>query len=177
MPQFDPAAPFVLLDDASSAAAICRLYVRFVREDVVPAGEVGRLDGLLQEGWEKGWHACVLAPYEFGAPLVGVPSRAAGNAVTPLHDGAMRILWFASMTLCNAGEVGRWLGGWRQSAAPSGAMNIRSDTDRATFDAAISQIHDWIVRGHSYQVRPDCVLCRLAVGAAGAIRGAGPAAG
>lgn len=152
MPKIDPGSPFVLLDDASSATATCRVYSGFMRMDAVPAGEVDALDACLRQGWEKGWHASVLVPYEFGAPLVRVPLCVDGDTGMPLHDGAMRILWFATMAPCDADEVGRWLDGHREGAGPSGAMNVRSDTDRAAFGAAVSRIHDWIEAGHTYQV-------------------------
>lgn len=152
MPQIDAAAPFVVLDDASAANAVCRVYSSFIRMDVVPAGAVDRLDACLRQGWKRGWHASVLVPYEFGAPLVRVPSRADRDGALALHDGAMRILWFSSMAQCHAEEVGRWLDEHCKRAGPSGAMHVRSNIDRVAFDAAISRIHRWIEAGHTYQV-------------------------
>ncbi|MCT9072153.1 chorismate-binding protein [Cupriavidus gilardii] len=152
LPRIDEGAPFVLLDDASEAAAMCRLYADHMRTDVVPAGELEELETRLGEGWKAGWHACLFAPYEFGAPLVRVPTLAQPNVDNPFADGAMRVLWFASKTVCDAATVQCWLEAQSDASTPAGAMQVRSDTDEASFHAAIARIHEWIEAGHTYQV-------------------------
>lgn len=152
LPPLAPGAPFVLLDDATGAGEMCRLYTDFMRMDVVPAGALEDLEPRLAEGWKLGWHACLFAPYEFGAPLVGVPTLAQASADNPLADGAMRVLWFAAKTACDSAAVRRWLERQCDRTVPVGAMQVRSDTDSAAFHAAIARIHQWIEAGDTYQV-------------------------
>ncbi len=152
LPRIDPGAPFVLLDEATGEGATCRLYTGFMRMDVVPAGALEDLEPSLKDGWREGWHACLFAPYEFGAPLVRVPTLAQPSADNPFADGGMRVLWFASKTVCDAAEIGRWLDEHCDTTAPAGAMQVRSDTDERSFHAAIARIHEWIEAGDTYQV-------------------------
>lgn len=152
LPRIDPGAPFVLLDEATGEGTTCRLYTGFMRMDVVPAGALEHLEPSLKDGWREGWHACLFAPYEFGAPLVRVPTLAQPSADNPFADGGMRVLWFASKTVCDAAEIGRWLDEHCDTTAPAGAMQVRSDTDERSFHAAIARIHEWIEAGDTYQV-------------------------
>ncbi|WP_420869240.1 aminodeoxychorismate synthase component I [Cupriavidus gilardii] len=152
LPRIDEEAPFVLLDDATDPMAMCRLYTDFMRMDVVPAGALEELEPRLGEGWKAGWHACLFAPYEFGAPLVRMPTLAMPSVDNPFADGAMRVLWFASKTVCDAAAVQRWLEAQSDPDRPAGAMQIRSDTDGEEFHAAIARIHEWIEAGDTYQV-------------------------
>ncbi len=152
LPRLDPASPFVLLDAATDEAATCRLYTGFMHMDVLPAGELEGLESSLREGWKAGWHACLFAPYEFGAPLVRVPTLARLGADNPFADGGMRVLWFASKTMCDAVAIRHWLQAQCDTTVPAGAMQVRSDTDRAAFHAAIARIHEWIEAGDTYQV-------------------------
>ncbi|MDF9430494.1 aminodeoxychorismate synthase component I [Cupriavidus gilardii] len=152
LPRIEAGAPFVLLDDATEEAATCRLYTEFMRMDVVHDGALDDFESQMQEGWQAGWHACLFAPYEFGAPLVRAPSLAQPRGDNPFADGAMRVLWFASKTMCDAAAVQQWLEAHCDTAAPAGAMQVRSDTDEASFHAAIARIHDWIEAGDTYQV-------------------------
>jgi para-aminobenzoate synthetase/4-amino-4-deoxychorismate lyase len=156
LPQPDPAAPFVLLDDATAppGTRASRLYTDFARLDCIPAGAVERIDGCLRLGWDAGWHACLFAPYEFGAPLVRVPSLASADdaQAPPFHDGALWVMWFRGLTRCDASEVAGWLHPGQDTTSPAGAMQVRSDTDAVAFHAAIARIHDWIEAGDTYQV-------------------------
>ena len=145
------AQPFVLLDDATavSGEASSRLYTGFAREDVLPdASALGSLDALLAEGWRQGWHATLFAPYEFGGPLVGVPVHV--DQALPLHDGALRLLWFREMHRLDKAQVAQWLA--QSSDEPAGLMDVLADTPEPAFHAAIARIHQWIEAGDTYQV-------------------------
>jgi para-aminobenzoate synthetase/4-amino-4-deoxychorismate lyase len=156
LPRLDPAAPFVLLDEVTSmpGALNSRLYTDFAQLDCIPAGAVERIDMSLRAGWDAGWHACLFAPYEFGAPLVRVPSRASADepAAPPFHDGALWVMWFRTLTRCDPSEVAQWLDREQNRGSPAGAMQVRSDTDAEAFHAAIARIHAWIEAGDTYQV-------------------------
>jgi len=144
---------FVLLDDATATAgqAASRLYTGFVREGVLPAGSnVVQIDAMLADGWRRGWHATLFAPYEFGGPLVGAPVHT-GTGL-PFHDGALRLLWFRQLQRMDTQGVAAWLAAQAKDQSPAGMMNVASDTSREAFDESIARIHQWIEAGDTYQV-------------------------
>ncbi|NMG68279.1 aminodeoxychorismate synthase component I, partial [Azoarcus indigens] len=64
-------APFALLDDATSGGAPCsRWYTGYAGEFFRPAGILDGVDDDLRAAWRQGLHALIVAPYEFGEPLV-----------------------------------------------------------------------------------------------------------
>lgn len=145
------AEPFVLLDNATAAPgeAASRLYTGFAREDVLPdASALGTLDALLADGWRQGWHATLFAPYEFGGPLIGVPVHV--DCALPLHDGALRLLWFREMHRLDKAQVAQWLA--QSPDQQAGLMDVLADTPEPAFHAAIARIHQWIEAGDTYQV-------------------------
>jgi para-aminobenzoate synthetase/4-amino-4-deoxychorismate lyase len=146
-----PSLPFVLLDDAAAAGvAASRLYTDFVREDVLVAGaDVTALDTLLAAGWQAGLHATLFAPYEFGGAIVGAPVHV--DDALPFHDGALRLLWFRTLTRLDADGVAQWLAASAQPD-PAGALDVAASTTRPRYTDAIARIHDYIEAGDTYQV-------------------------
>ncbi|CAG2129697.1 Isochorismate synthase MenF [Cupriavidus yeoncheonensis] len=145
----------MLLDDATASpgAAASRLYIGLVREVLLPAGgDTAQMDTLLAEGWRRGWHATLFAPYEFGGALVGAPAHTDHtDGSLPFHDGAVRLLWFREMRRLDGDAVRTWLPA-PDAQSPAGLMDIAADTPREAFDAAIARIHAWIEAGDTYQV-------------------------
>ena len=151
-PSSFPSDPFVLLDDAAAAPGVAssRLYTRFVRADVLPAGtDPAELDARLAAGWRDGLHVTLFAPYAFAGALVGAPAHR-GDAL-PFHDGALRLLWFREMARLDGEAVAAWFGG-HASSGPAGAMAVRADTSRQAYAEAIARIHEYIAAGDTYQV-------------------------
>jgi len=151
-PSHPVSEPFVLLDDATAppGEAVSRLYTGLAREDILPpGGDPARLDAMLAAGWRQGWHATLFAPYEFGGALVGAPAHT--DAALPLHDGALRLLWFRDFRRLDGDAVQAWLPA-PDAQAPAGLVDIAAGTPRADFDAAIARSHAWIEAGDTYQV-------------------------
>ena len=91
-------APFALLDDATSGGAPCsRWYTGYAGEFFRPAGVLDGLDDDLRAAWREGLHALIIAPYEFGGPLVGLPASTEISSILPGHDGRLRVLLFRSL--------------------------------------------------------------------------------
>jgi para-aminobenzoate synthetase / 4-amino-4-deoxychorismate lyase len=143
--------PFVLLDDAHApGVAASRLYTGFVREDVVPAGtDAAVLDALLTQGWRDNFHVALFAPYEFCGHLVGAPVHL--DELLPFHDGALRLLWFRTLTLLDAGQVKQWVDA-RAQPGPAGVLDVVGNLSRQQYSDAIARIHSYIEAGDTYQV-------------------------
>ncbi|CAG9177120.1 chorismate-binding protein [Cupriavidus respiraculi] len=156
LPSLSGDEPFLLLDDAVApdGARSSRLHTGYVRMDRIRAGAVEEVDDRLRAGWEAGWHAGLLVPYEFGAPLVRAPSLAAAREAggMPFQDGALCIVWFERLCRLDASDVSAWLRREQDARSPAGTMQIRSDTGADAFHAAIARIHAWIEAGDTYQV-------------------------
>ncbi|KAI3594808.1 Para-aminobenzoate synthase, aminase component [Cupriavidus sp. U2] len=143
--------PFVLLDDAHApGVAASRLYTGFVRQDIVPARtDAAALDALLAQGWRDGLHVALFAPYEFGGHLVGAPVHL--DERLPFHDGALRLLWFRTLTLLDAGQVKQWVDA-QAGPGPAGVLDVAGNLSREQYTAAIARIHAYIEAGDTYQV-------------------------
>ncbi len=143
--------PFVLLDDAHApGVAASRLYTGFVREDIVPAGtDAAALDALLAQGWRDGLHVALFAPYEFGGHLVGAPVHL--DERLPFHDGALRLLWFRTLTLLDAEQVKQWVDA-QARPGPAGVLDVAGNLSREQYTDAIARIHAYIEAGDTYQV-------------------------
>ncbi len=130
--------------------AASRLYTGFVREDTVPAGtDAAALDTLLAQGWHDGLHVALFAPYEFGGHLVGAPVHV--DEQLPFHDGALRLLWFRTLSLLDAGQVKQWVDA-HALPGPAGMLDVAGNLSRQQYTAAIAHIHDYIKAGDTYQV-------------------------
>lgn len=134
-----PTCPhFALLDDANGA---CRLFQQLRDCDHLPAAELDRLDDVLHQGWQRGWHALLWLPYEWGVALHGLE---------PDHT-AMTVYWFGQQSLLSPSQAEAWLAA-ADDGAPAGIRHIGSDTDQAAYLAAVAQIQQAIARGDVYQI-------------------------
>jgi len=144
---------FVLLDDdhASAARPTSRLYTGFVRElrCIDPAG-LDAACAAVQDDLAQGWHAVLLADYEWGAKLTG-----GGTArLAPDDRSALRVLVFADLRRLSAAEAAAWLAAreGHAEAAPAGVAGLHADIPRAAYERGIARVHEAIRDGETYQV-------------------------
>ena len=146
-------APFALLDDATSGGAPCsRWYTGYAGEFFRPAGVLDGLDDDLRAAWREGLHALIIAPYEFGGPLVGLPASIEISSVLPGHDGRLRVLLFRTMQVLSPAGVDTLFDTWPEAAGTAGLFDCTASVDHATYTHAIDRIHDWIAAGDTYEV-------------------------
>lgn len=154
-----PAEPFALLDDctATPGQPCSRLYTGFVREH--RCENAATLDALwqdVQRDQQAGLHAVVLADYEWGLALVGLPPRPPASAEQQATSPALRVLMFARLHHLSRDEVDAWLAsppGF--TAAHGGAPRLSPLTPTLgpqAYARAIARIHDAIRAGETYQV-------------------------
>ena len=116
----------------------------------MPAGADAReLDTRLAAGWQAGLHVALFAPYEFGGPLVGAPVHV--DEQLPFHDGALRLLWFRSLTMLDAGQVADWVSA-QALPGPAGVLDVAGNLSRQQYADVIARIHAYIEAGDTYQV-------------------------
>lgn len=150
MTQLPPKTPFVLLDDAGPDRR-SRLYCHLQQVNYLAVTDsAAGLDELLADGWANGWHVVLLAPYEYGCAAHGITPRL--DQQWPLHDGALRLLWFAECRQLSAENVADWLAESDQSTAPAGVAGLRGNVDQAAYTEAINRIQQLIADGDTYQV-------------------------
>lgn len=131
---------FAFLDDAHKPSA--RLYSQWQCQISLSAAELPQLDAHLRQGWDKGWHAFLALPYEFGQDLMQLSQQ----------DCPMRLHWFEKCTHFNTeAAISDWLV-QNQSAHPSGLLNLRNDTERDRYLQDIDAVHAAIRRGETYQI-------------------------
>ncbi|ASK27397.1 bifunctional chorismate-binding protein/class IV aminotransferase [Neisseria chenwenguii] len=128
---------FALFDDAVSNRAV--LYSRHISARFLRADQLDSLDALLAEGWRQGQHAVIFADYEFGLPLVKLPSE---------NSGLLALHWFAECENVNAPS---WLAEHSDSL-PAGVSTPESDVSERNYSNAINGIHNAIRRGDTYQI-------------------------
>lgn len=146
-------APFALLDDATSRGTPCsRWYTGYAGEFFRPAGVLDGLDDDLRAAWREGLHAIIVAPYEFGLPLVGLPAFSQVASGLPGHDGRLRVLLFRSMQVLSPAEIDALFDAWPEASDAAGLFDCVANVDRAAYTHAISRIHDWIAAGDTYEV-------------------------
>ncbi|MGL5632955.1 MAG: hypothetical protein ACRDD3_11405, partial [Azovibrio sp.] len=123
-------APFILLDDAlaSPEQQRSRLYTQWQHTDTLPPENLQYLDTLLQQGWAKGWHVVLLAPYEFGTPA---------HPNHPNTPAELKCIWFNTCTLMNQEATAQWLTEQDNSNAPAGLLDLAADTDQTRFTDVI----------------------------------------
>jgi len=167
-------APFALLDDATSGGAPCsRWYTGYAGEFFRPPGMLDGLDDDLRAAWREGLHALVIAPYEFGEPLVGLPtsteySSAASSAFAG-HDGRLRVLLFRSRQVLPPAEVDALFHAWPEATGAAGVFDCTASVDHAAYTHAIARIHDWIAAGDTYEVNYTYRLRMTAFGTPAAL--------
>ncbi|CAJ0800909.1 Isochorismate synthase MenF [Ralstonia psammae] len=163
-------APFALLDDATSGGAPCsRWYTGYAGEFFRPAGVLDGLDDDLRAAWREGLHALLVAPYEFGGPLVGLPASTETSALLPGHDGRLRVLLFRTMQVLSPAEVDTLFDAWPEATGAAGLFDCAASVDHATYTDAIARIHDWIAAGDTYEVNYTYRLRMTAFGAPAAL--------
>ena len=163
-------APFALLDDATSGGAQCsRWYTGYAGEFFRPAGVLEGLDDDLRAAWREGLHALIVAPYEFGGPLVGLPASTEISSGLPGHDGRLRVLLFRSLQVLSPKEVDALFDAWPEAAGAAGLFDCAASVDRAAYTHAIARIHDWIAAGDTYEVNYTYRLRMTAFGAPAAL--------
>lgn len=152
----DRSAVFALLDDCDATAAhrSSRLYTGFVHERV--CADAAQLDAVCEAAaadLRRGFHAVVLADYEFGHQLVLKDFHPADK--TQRGDATLRFLLFEQCAKLSRDEVDAWLaqcdGGARQ-ASVAGTAGVRASVDATQFEAAINAIHEALRIGDSYQI-------------------------
>ncbi|HWZ47245.1 MAG TPA: aminodeoxychorismate synthase component I [Herbaspirillum sp.] len=119
-------------------------YSRTLRCDSVAA--LPKLLTEMQSALAQGEHAVALLHYELGAQqhrIAPFPDQAANTALA-------EILLFRQCTRLSPAELDTWLAA--QASEPAHVVNLRADTDRAGFDAAIARIQAYIAAGDCYQV-------------------------
>jgi len=187
------AAVFALLDDNGAAAAgptASRLYTDYAHQHV--CAEPAQLDAVcaaIDADLHVGLQAVVLADYEWGVRLAGLPLRgafasmdvatAAGSA-----DGVLRCLMFRQMRRLDPTQVDAWLA--QQEAADAGTVPVPSisqsdpgavappgiagvldlhpSIDRAAYDDGIAAIHAALQAGEAYQINYTLRLAFAAYG-------------
>ena len=140
---------FALLDDCDSTAErrSSRLYASFVRER--SCREAALLDEIcasVQQDLRDGFHAVVLADYEFGRNL----------QLAQPGDAALRFLLFRECTLLSREEADGWLAardnGLAAQPSVAGVANIESSVTRDAFEQAIAGVQEALQAGDSYQI-------------------------
>lgn len=132
---------FALFDDAHSGQA--RLLTDHRHSVSLPPGQLDRLDAELQQGWAKGWHACLCLPYEFGHAL-HYPEQDDGHSHAGIH-------WFADETLLDPDALDRWLAADSPDDS-AGLCALWADTDETGYLQQIADIQAAIARGEVYQI-------------------------
>ena len=128
---------FALFDDAVSGRA--KLYQNHVESHRFYHNELDSLTSILQAGWKKGLHAVLFADYEFGLPLMDIPSG---------HSGSLRLHWFADYSEIDAEN---WLAN-HSDGLETGISTPRFSVSEADYLEHIRQIHEAIRRGDTYQI-------------------------
>lgn len=141
---------YALLDDAQATAdrPSSRLYRDFRGE--LSCHDPAELDGFwaaVECRSQDGWHALVLADYEWGVRLQGGGTR---------HDtpSRLRVLLFAECLRGSADDVSGWLSELEGARCPGPACLTKwqSSIDVAGFEQAIAEIQAAIRDGETYQV-------------------------
>ncbi|MDB5991905.1 MAG: putative para-aminobenzoate synthase (Aminodeoxychorismate synthase) PabB [Herbaspirillum sp.] len=137
---------------AESAPALAptfrsRLYTGYSRTlRCESAADLPKLLTEMQSALAQGEHAVALLHYELGAQqhrIAPFPDQAANTALA-------EILLFRQCTRLNPAERDTWLAAQEQE--PAHVINLRADTGRTDFDAAIARIQAYIAAGDCYQV-------------------------
>lgn len=128
---------FALLDDAVTGRA--KLYQNHQQSCFLHAHELDTLDDLLQQGWQNGWFALLCTDYAFGLPLLNLPTE---------QSGCLSVHWFAS---CEAVAAPIWLD-THSDGLFCGISTPQNHVSKTDYLHAISEIHEAIRRGDTYQI-------------------------
>ena len=130
---------FALLDDAVRDCAT--LYDDYVESRFLQADTLHGLDGLLQQGWQRGLHVVLWADYAFGHPL---------QHLSPQPDACLALHWFRKCE--TVAEPEKWLQSRYPDHAPAGISTPTSHTGKADYLHAVGDIQAAIARGDTYQI-------------------------
>ena len=130
---------FALLDDAVRDCAT--LYDDYVESRFLQADTLHGLDGLLQQGWQRGLHVVLWADYAFGHPL---------QHLSPQPDACLALHWFRKCE--TVAEPEKWLQSRYPDHAPAGISTPTSNTGKADYLRAVGDIQAAIARGDTYQI-------------------------
>ena len=130
---------FALLDDAVRDCAT--LYDDYVESRFLQADTLHGLDGLLQQGWQRGLHVVLWADYAFGHPL---------QHLSPQPDACLALHWFRKCE--TVAEPEKWLQSRYPDHAPAGISTPTSNTGKADYLHAVGEIQAAIARGDTYQI-------------------------
>lgn len=140
---------FALLDDSEAAPhnPTSRLYTGW-QASLVCADPATLPDwqAQLQAALAAGWHAVLVADYEWGLHLQGVAQPAA--------PACLRVELFDSLQLLAKPAVDAWLDAQVQSLdwPEAGLLDWHSSVNEAQFAAAIEAVHAAIEAGDTYQI-------------------------
>ena len=109
---------------------------RFLQADTLHG-----LDGLLQQGWQRGLHVVLWADYAFGHPL---------QHLSPQPDACLALHWFRKCE--TVAEPEKWLQSRYPDHAPAGISTPTSHTGKADYLHAVGEIQAAIARGDTYQI-------------------------
>ncbi|NGZ83443.1 chorismate-binding protein [Duganella aceris] len=150
---------FALLDDASPEGAQpgttrSRLYTGHT--GTLRCDDIGAWPQLLQQmqaALARGEHAVTVLSYELGNALLGIAAPDAASATAPTAPPLAQVLLFSHCAQLSAIQVGDWLAARSFPIdRPAGVAGIRANVTQDVFSAALARIHDYIERGHTYQV-------------------------
>ena len=130
---------FALLDDAVRDCAT--LYDDYVESRFLQADTLHGLDGLLQQGWQRGLHVVLWTDYAFGRPL---------QHLSPQPDACLALHWFRKCE--TVAEPEKWLQSRYPDHAPAGISTPTSHTGKADYLHAVGEIQAAIARGDTYQI-------------------------
>lgn len=140
-----PSPAFALLADDRAGRA--RLYTALSHvHTCVDAAGLEACWARVAADQQRGLHAVLLADYEWGVALAGLPAAA---------PGALRVLMFGQLAHLTPAALDAWLAaqdGGATEPTPAGAMSLHASVDEAGFMAAIAAIHEAIREGATYQV-------------------------
>jgi len=154
-------APFALLDDARDAIdqARSRLLHGFVGQLRCSANDsLAIWQAQLQSALDAGMQVLLLADYQWGMHLHGLPVAGAGDAPAP----ALRALLFQHLHTLSCQQVSDWLAAGADGEA--GLLGWQPEHDQARFTRSVDAIHQAIARGDTYQVNHTFALHGLAHG-------------
>lgn len=143
---------FVLLDDAVTQTGL--LHEQLVHTDSIKADDLGHLQSLLLQGWQKNRHAIVWAPYGLGQDIIGLKKTELPDTGTFTQaQHALQVLWFTKKTVLNNLEaIQAWLHAQFSPEEPAGLLRPTLAQNQADYIESIEQIRQDIAAGEVYQI-------------------------
>lgn len=141
---------FALLEDRLAGSA--RLYTDVAGVHISHGPQdLAAVWRAVETDQRRGWHAVVLADFEWGVLLQGLTSRHPMSGRAP----ALRVLMFRTLQRLDEKGVEHWLqvqdAGHAHPTAAA-VLGLQPDLDRTAFGDALAHIHEAIRCGETYQV-------------------------